>query len=182
MFLVSSSPLYKPSRNSLIRSALYPHHDYLWPSLVDYDVDRWLRPSRSVGLLGEMLKDIEKFDEQVSSLTPWKSASLPIDIKESPNAYDFTVDLPGVSKDKITINIKDRVLTISAEREESKKEEGKHYHREEITRGSFSRSLSLPENADEDRVSASFENGVLTLHVEKAPESKETEVKKIEIA
>jgi HSP20 family protein len=90
--------------------------------------------------------------------------TLALDVAEKDNAYIVKASLPGVNPDDIDISITDNVLTI---RGETKVE----YHLRERRYGSFSRSISLPAPVNADAVEASYENGVLTLHIPKAPEA-----------
>eukprot|EP01035_Chromulina_nebulosa_P018648 gene18648-24390_t len=95
---------------------------------------------------------------------------MPLDIKETSNSYNVIADLPGLTKQDVKISIHDNnVLVLEAERKYENKVEGDKYYREERSSGYVSRSLALPDNADHDKISAKFENGVLTLTIEKKP-------------
>ena len=94
-----------------------------------------------------------------------------MDLVESGGEFVLRADLPGVREDEVEIEIKDDVLTISGERRaehEGRSEEG--YYRVERAFGSFSRSLSLPEGVDADKVAASFDSGVLEVRIPKPEE------------
>jgi HSP20 family protein len=95
-----------------------------------------------------------------------------VDISEDDDRYVVTVELPGSKKDDVTVEMKDRVLTIRGEKRnerEQKKEQNRWIER---SYGSFSRSFTLPANAVADRVKAGFDHGVLTIEVPKAEEAK----------
>jgi HSP20 family protein len=95
-----------------------------------------------------------------------------VDIAEDDDKYVITVEVPGASKDDITVEAHDNVLTIRGEKRserEEKKEQARYIERRY---GSFSRSFTLPAQAVADRVSARFENGVLTVELPKAEETK----------
>eukprot|EP01035_Chromulina_nebulosa_P018647 gene18647-24388_t len=95
---------------------------------------------------------------------------MPLDIKETTDSYHVIADLPGLTKEGVKISIHDNnVLLIEAERKYENKVEGHKYHREERSSGYVSRSIILPDNADHDKIVAKFENGVLTLNIEKKP-------------
>ena len=102
-----------------------------------------------------------------------------IDISENEKQFVIEVEVPGVAKENIQINMEDSVLTISGERKFEEKEENKQYHRVETHYGTFSRSLTLPENADSDSVQAAYENGILTISIGKSEKSlkKQIEIK-----
>ena len=90
-----------------------------------------------------------------------------MDIKESENSYEIQVDIPGVRKKDIQVEIKDEMLTVCASRESTKKEEGETFRRVERYSGSATRSITLPRDADEESIVARTENGVLYLKIEK---------------
>lgn len=92
-----------------------------------------------------------------------------MDLAETDDAYVLRADLPGLDPSEVTIELQDRVLTISGERREER-ELG--YHRVERSFGAFRRSLTLPEGVDADAISASFDKGVLTVQVPKPEERK----------
>jgi HSP20 family protein len=99
-----------------------------------------------------------------------------LDLVESEENLVLRADLPGMSEDDVNIEIKDGVLTISGERKAEHEGRGEDTHRVERSFGSFSRSLSLPEGVDANKVDATFANGVLEVHVPKPEETKPTRV------
>jgi HSP20 family protein len=80
--------------------------------------------------------------------------------------------LPGVKPEDIQVSVTNGVLTIRGEVKEEKEEKEKTYHLRERRYGSFSRSVSLPNDVSADKADADFENGVLTLTLPKAEEAK----------
>jgi len=101
-----------------------------------------------------------------------------IDVSETDNQYQIDVEIPGMNKDDINLNVENNMLTISGERTFEQEEDGKQYHKKENRYGSFSRSFRLPENIDSESVDANYENGLLHITVDK---SEEKVKKKIEI-
>lgn len=95
-----------------------------------------------------------------------------MDLAESDDELVLTADLPGMSEDDIAIEVRDNVLAISGERKDERREQGRGFHRAERTFGSFSRTLTLPRGVEADRVSASFDQGVLEVHIPKPAERK----------
>ncbi len=93
-----------------------------------------------------------------------------VDISEDEKSIVVTVEIPGISKEdvKVTIN-DDNVLVIKGEKKREHKTEDKerNYIRLERSFGSFQRSFMLPDNVKKDNVTAKFENGVLTISLEK---------------
>lgn len=98
------------------------------------------------------------------------------EVSEDKNAYLLKFDLPGLSKDQVKIELHDNQLTVSGERKEEKKEEGRRYHFSETTYGSFMRTFNLPANTDPEKVEARFENGVLSVSVAKNEPAKARQV------
>lgn len=75
-------------------------------------------------------------------------------------------EMPGIDPAKdVEITIADGMLNISAERTEEEEKSGRHFHRRELRYGSFSRSLSIPEGVDEDKIAASYKDGMLEVRV-----------------
>ena len=95
-----------------------------------------------------------------------------MDVRETDDAYIVEADVPGLNKEDVHIEVADNVLTIKGERKDEKEEKDKNYHRIERMFGSFARSVALPAGFDASRVSAKFDNGVLTVSLPKPEERK----------
>ena len=94
-----------------------------------------------------------------------------VDIEETEQDYVICAELPGLDKDKVKVKVEDGVLTLSGERDLERTVEGKTYHRTERSRGTFSRSFTLPEDSNTESVAAQFTNGVLAVRVAKREEA-----------
>jgi HSP20 family protein len=92
------------------------------------------------------------------------------DLKETADAYVVKADLPGIKDENLEVHVSGNMLTIAGTREDEQREEGDRYYATERSYGRFSRSFSLPEGVDVDRVRANLETGVLTVTVPKRPE------------
>ena len=114
-----------------------------------------------------------RFDESEPALAYWTPRA---DMVETDNEYLIDVDLPGMSKKDIQINYHDNVLTIAGERKEEKKEEQKGYMRNERYYGSFERSFMLPAAITDEKIKATFKDGVLKITIPKAEKSKRKSV------
>ena len=90
-----------------------------------------------------------------------------VDLNETDKSFIIKADIAGLTKKDIKINIVDSVLTISGNRNNEKDEEGDCFHYRERLKGTFSRSFNLPEIVDEDKITANFKNGTLTVELEK---------------
>ena len=94
-----------------------------------------------------------------------------VDIRETEKSYVLEADIPGFDEKDIDIHLDGNTLTIESKKTEEKKEEKKAYMIQERRHSSFSRSFSLPENADRESISASFRNGVLSVEIGKLAEA-----------
>ncbi|XP_015087302.1 17.8 kDa class I heat shock protein-like [Solanum pennellii] len=110
-------------------------------------------------------------------------ANAKIDWKETPQAHVFKVDVPGIKKEEVKVEVEEgRILQISGERNREKEEKNDQWHRMERSSGKFIRRFRLPENAKTGEIKAAMENGVLTVTVPKEEEKKKSEVKAIDIS
>ncbi len=94
------------------------------------------------------------------------------EVKETTEAFIVKADLPGVAEADLDISLHNSVLTVSGSRQSEERKEGESYALYERQFGSFSRSFSLPDMADGERIEAKLENGVLTLSIAKKAEAK----------
>src|SRR6188508_1013726 len=90
-----------------------------------------------------------------------------VDVWETENELVYAFDLPGIREDKISLELEDGMLTVSAERERSHEVADEGLYRFERRFGSFSRSVSLPQGVDEGQVKADYRDGVLEVRVAK---------------
>jgi len=102
-----------------------------------------------------------------------------LDAWETEDELVYAFDLPGVPQDKISVEVEDGTLTVSAERERSEEVSQERYHRFERRFGSFTRTVGLPQGSTEDAIKAAYKDGVLEIHV---PKPEQVKPKKIEIA
>jgi HSP20 family protein len=101
-----------------------------------------------------------------------------LDAWETDDALVYAFDLPGVPQDKISVEVEDGMLTVSAERERSTEVSDERYHRVERRFGSFARTVGLPQGVTEEAIKASYQDGVLEIRV---PKPEQVKPKKIEI-
>src|SRR5689334_19670367 len=95
-----------------------------------------------------------------------------MDLVEAEDHFVLKADLPGLGEDDVAIEVQDNVLTVSGERKTEHERKEKGFYRLERSFGRFSRSLTLPEGVDADRISASFDKGVLAISIPKPEERK----------
>lgn len=103
-----------------------------------------------------------------------------VDIAASPAEYTVTAELPGIDEKDITLELKDDVLLLKAEKKQESKEENEGYYRVERQYGLFQRALHLPEDADIDKITAKNKNGILTIVIPRR-EPQDTTARRIEI-
>jgi HSP20 family protein len=96
----------------------------------------------------------------------------PMDVQETAGEYLLKADLPEVKKEDVKVSMLDGVLCVEGERRQEKEEKDKKFHRVERAYGRFVRRMALPTNVDAGRIAAEFKDGVLNIHLPKAPEVK----------
>ena len=137
-----------------------------WDPVRDLDLfegwGRWREPFRLTRLLDDMFTE----RGQGGALVP------AMDVTESDDQYVITLEVPGVAKDDVTVEVHENLMTIRGEKKSEREEEQEKSRWVERRYGSFSRSFTLPSNADPERVKAAFKDGVLTIEIAKAEESK----------
>jgi HSP20 family protein len=96
----------------------------------------------------------------------------PMDLVEAEDHFVLKADLPGLTEGDVNLEVQDGTLTISGERKAEHEQREKGWYRIERSFGSFSRSLTLPDGVDPDRIEASFKDGVLDVRIPKPEERK----------
>lgn len=106
-----------------------------------------------------------------------------VNIKESTDDFEVEVAAPGFNKNDFKIELNNDLLTISSEKKvEKETKEDQQFTRREFSYQSFSRSFTLPNIADSDKIGAKYENGILKVTIPKKEEAKPKPVKQISIA
>jgi HSP20 family protein len=102
-----------------------------------------------------------------------------VDVVESADAVDVTAELPGLADNDVELNVRENVLTISGEKrvETEKSDEKRNVFYAERSYGRFERSLTLPAYVDAETATATFKNGVLTVHLPKLEQHKSRTIK-----
>ena len=131
---------------------------------------------RSFDLFNSIVNSVETNRDE-SSLVAFVPA---VNTREGEYAYHVEVDLPGIKKEDIDIDVQNNVLTISGERKTKKEAKEEDYYKIESQYGKFSRSFTLPEKVDTENIHAESKNGVLEVIVPKLKEE-EKKVKKIKV-
>ena len=142
---------------------------------------RW-DPFRELSIMQERMNRI--FDDagrgwrgdEPSSTTTWSPA---VDIYETESEIMVQAELPGVDRKDITLNLEKNVLTLKGERHFEKETKQENYHRIERAYGGFSRSFSIPEIVDEDKIRADYKDGILKIAL---PKKEQVKPKQIQIS
>ena len=95
-----------------------------------------------------------------------------LDVWETENEIVYALDLPGIPEDKISVELDDGALTVTAERERTQEQSEERFYRFERRHGTFSRTFSVPQGVSESDVSADYKNGVLEVHISKPEQPK----------
>jgi HSP20 family protein len=114
------------------------------------------------------VKDREKRSEDESRVS-WYPAA---DIYDTKDNYVLKIEVPGLSKKDVNIEVEDNILSVKGERKEEKDEKKDGYRRTERHSGVFYRAFRLPRNVDAGKIGASLKDGILELKVAKPEEIK----------
>jgi HSP20 family protein len=109
--------------------------------------------------------------------TAWRPV---VDVRETPEHFAISFELPGTEKEDVSVEVHDNVLTVKGEKKATEVAEDERRHHVERVYGSFTRAFTLPNEVDGDSVKATFRNGVLTVEVPKA-EARKPKVVKIDV-
>ncbi|HEU5290163.1 MAG TPA: Hsp20/alpha crystallin family protein [Cyclobacteriaceae bacterium] len=132
-------------------------------------------PSLLSDFFGTSLVDREFFNLDSEFFPSRLGINVPTaNVTETPKEYKVELAAPGLERKDFNVEVDNHILTISAEKEEEKKEKDGAYSRREYSFNSFCRSFPLPENVKEGNIDAKYENGVLKVSI---PKAKETPVK-----
>ena len=142
----------------------------------------------------ELSKAIERmpfvFDDYFKPWNEWfdnggllgRAMNVPaVNITEQKNDYLVSLAAPGMKKDEFKIDVDGNMLTISSEKEETKEEKDKKFTRKEYNYSSFSRSFTLPEEINKEKIEAKYEDGVLKISLPRKEEAKKPAAKNIAV-
>jgi HSP20 family protein len=135
-----------------------------WDPFSEADWFDRFRPFREFGL-GPLMRGR-------GSILGTESGAPAVDIAEDDGKYTVTAELPGVKSEDVHLEINGDLLTLRGEKRSEREEEREERRYVERRFGTFSRSFTLPANADPDRIRAHFSDGVLTVEIPKSEETK----------
>lgn len=143
-----------------------------------------IKTRKSGDLFPTVLSDF--FDTDKFFNTRWMERefeqTLPsVNIKENGKEFNIELAAPGFSKSDFKINVEENVLTISAEKKDEVKEENERFTRKEFSYNSFSRSFTLPQIVNGEKIDAKYADGILKLCIPKKEEAKTLPKKEIKV-
>jgi HSP20 family protein len=121
-----------------------------------------------------------RFDRDFPALAQSEWLRPTVDIAATEREYIISVEIPGVEEKDFNLDMSDGTLSIRGEKRQEKEEKEINYHRMERSFGSFQRVVSLPEDVDQDGITAKYATGVLTIKLPRTSKTK-TESRKIPI-
>lgn len=139
---------------------------------------RW-NPGRDLmGIQGEMNRLFDDFfgvprkaeDQDRLRWTPR------VNIEEINDHFEITAELPGLGREDVKIEIKDRVLTLTGEKKAENEKRDRNVYLFERAYGNFCRTFTLPDNVDAEKIGAEFKNGLLRIDIPKTEEAKPKEI------
>jgi len=131
--------------------------------------------------LGRLDNELNRFFRWDTDFFGRRDCSAPaVNVFEEPDSWIFTFEVPGIEPEEIDLSIRDGVLTLKGKKTAVDLPEGTRLHRNEFSQVEceFSRSLTVPDNIDEEKIEAETKNGLLTVTLTKSANKKE---KKIQI-
>jgi len=113
-------------------------------------------------------------EEEGLAVAAWSPA---VDIYETDEKLVLKVELPGLKKEDIDIQVRDNTLTLKGEKKFEKEVKEENYHRTERAYGTFQRSFTLPSTIKQEGIEAIFKDGILEISLPKAEEAKPKQIK-----
>lgn len=101
----------------------------------------------------------------------------PVDIYEDEHSVQLKLEVPGIEEKDLDVRVENNTLTVRGERKFEREEKEENFHRIERRYGSFSRSFTLPQTVDSEKVEANYVNGVLQIRLAKKAEAKPKQIK-----
>ncbi len=125
----------------------------------------------------EMDRLWENFFGERGGLEPVEGWMPALDVTETKDNLIVKAELPGIDPKDVEISLSGNILTIKGEKKQEKEEKDENYHLVERRYGSFVRSIRLPVEVQEDKIEASYKNGVLKVVLPKSEKAKRKEIK-----
>jgi HSP20 family protein len=145
------------------------------------NIIRWNDPLRDLASLHQRLNraldtTLARPDRNEEDLLTGAWAP-PVDILETKEKTVLKAELPGFDENQIHLHFEDGILSFEGERKFEKESADENYHRVERSYGRFVRSFTIPSNVDNEKITAAFQNGILTVELPKREETKPKQIK-----
>ena len=145
--------------------------------------DKAMLALRNLNSLPNLVEEFFNHELPYSWNRNWTTISTPaVNIVEGNDEFRIEVAAPGLNKDDFKINLENDQLTISANKEVKKEENEENYTRREFSYSTFTRTFTLPESVEGEKIKASHKDGILNIHVPKKEEAKPKPAREIAIA
>ena len=141
------------------------------------DWTRW-DPFRELEDISARLGRIFPREGSVTGMPDWTPR---VNLRETPEHYEFVAELPQVKKDDVKVTLEGNALTIAGEKKFEKEEKGAKYHRIETSYGSFMRTFTLPDDADASKIVAEHKDGTLFVKVARSAAAHKTTAQTIPV-
>jgi HSP20 family protein len=132
---------------------------------------------RASGLFGEAM-----LGEKCGHPTNNSSTMPAVNVKETSDKYTIDVSAPGMKKADFILKMEDQTLSVSSEKQSEKNVEGEKFTRREFQYHAFKRNFSIPESVNVTEISATYENGILSINLPKKTQDQKQASRKIEIS
>lgn len=141
-----------------------------------------MRFSNPLPSLFDRFMENDLFDWSNRNFSPTNTTVPSVNVKESADSFEVELAAPGLDKKDFNIELNNDMMTISSEKKyENETKEGEQFARREFSYQSFSRSFSLPNTADAEKIKARYENGILRVLIPKKEEARPKPAKQISI-
>ena len=126
------------------------------------------------------MQELMRWDPFTAMTPAWSSEAMTFDpdfdVKETKEAFEFKADVPGMKPEDFDVKMNNNRLTITGKREEEKTDKDETRYVYERSFGSFSRSFTMPEGVDAEKISADLKDGVLNVRVPKMPQAQPRQI------
>ena len=141
-------------------------------------ITRW-DPFREFSSLQDRMNRLvrDSFGEGREEALSNTSFAPPVDVYEDEHNVTLKIEVPGIEEKDIDVRLENNTLTVHGERKFEKEEKEENYRRVERQYGSFTRSFTLPQTVDAEKVTANYEKGVLNIKLAKKAEAKPKQIK-----
>lgn len=140
-------------------------------------ITRW-EPLREFSTLQERMNRLFQQTYGTNDETLGTSSFAPaVDVYEDEHNFTLKIEVPGIDEKDLNVHVENNVLTVHGERKFENEEKEENYRRIERQYGSFTRTFTLPNTVDSEKVSANYDKGVLKVQIAKKAEAKPKQIK-----